>query len=100
MLLLVEPARVEAVSDSEKREADVWQEPLCGLANGKGQQLDDGRAQRYARLADHEQLVDKGDQNNEAHPDYPCPDCAHGHGRVIMRVDDGPNLSIGAVARE
>lgn len=100
MLLLVEPARVEAVSDPKECEPNIWQEPLRGLANRKGQQLDDGRAQGYARLADHEQLVDEGNQDNEAHSDDPCPNGAHGHGRVIMRIDDGPNLSIGAVARK
>lgn len=100
MLFLVEPARVEAVSDPKEREADIRQEPLRGLANRKGQQLDDGRTQRYARLADHEQLVDEGNKNNKAHSDDPCPDRAHRHRRVIMRINDGPNLGIGAVARE
>lgn len=100
MLLLVEPARVKAVSHPEEREADIWQEPFRGLANRKRQQLDDGRTQGYARLADHEELVDEGNQDNEAHSDDPCPDGAYRHRTVIMRIDDGPNLGIGAVARE
>lgn len=100
MLLLVEPARVEAVSDPKEGDADIWQEPLRGLANWKGQQLDDGRTQCYAGLADHEQLVDERNQNNEAHPDNPCPNGAYRHRRVIMGIDDGPNLGIGAVACE
>lgn len=100
MLLLVEPAGVEAMSDPKEREPDIWQEPLRGLANRKGQQLNDGRAQGYARLADHEQLVDEGNQNDKAHSDDPCPNSAYRHRRVIVRIDDGPNLGIGAVARE
>lgn len=60
MLLLVESAWVKAVSDTKEREPDIWQEPLRGLANRKGQQLDDGRTQGYARLADHEELIDEG----------------------------------------
>lgn len=100
MLLLIEPAGVEAVPDTKEREANIRQEPLGGLADREGQQLDDGRAEGYARLADHEQLVDEGDKDDEAHSDDPCPDSTHGHGRVIMRIDDGSDLGVWTVARE
>lgn len=100
MLFLVEPARIKAVPHTKEREPNIWQEPLRSLADREGQQLDDGRAKGYARLADHEQLVHKGDQDDEGHPNDPSPDGAHGHGWVVVRVDDGPDLGVGAVARE
>lgn len=100
MLLLVESTRIEAVTDTEEREANIRQEPLCGLADWEGQQLDDCRAEGDAGLAHHEQLIDEGDQDYKSHPNDPDPDGAHGQGGVIVRIDDGSDLGIGAVRRE
>lgn len=100
MLLLIESTRVEAVSDTKEREANIRQEPLGGLANREGQELDDSGTERYARLTDHEELVDEGDEDDEAHPYDPSPDGTDGHRWIIVRIDDGSNLGVGAVARE
>lgn len=100
MLLLAESTRVEAVTDTKEREANIRQEPLCGLADREGQKLDDGRAEGDAGLAHHKQLIDESDQDDEAHPNDPDPDGAHGQGRVVVRIDDGSDLGIGAVGRE
>lgn len=100
MLLLIEPARVEAMPDTKEREAHIRQEPLGGLADRESQQLDDGRTEGYAGLADHKELVDEGDQDDEAHTDNPGPDGADWHRGVVVRVDHGPDLGVRAVARE
>lgn len=100
MLLFIEPSRVEAVRDTEQREANIRQEFLGGLADGEGQELDDSGAEGYARLTDHEQLIDECHEDDEAHPNDPSPDGTNGHRWIIVRIDDGSNLGVGAVARE
>lgn len=100
MLLLIEPSGVQTVSNSKERKPNIRQEPLGGLANGEGQELDDRGPEGDARLADHEQLVDEGDEDHEAQADDPHPNGAHGHRWIIVRVDDGSDLGVRAVARE
>lgn len=86
--------------DPKQREADIRQEPLGGLADREGQKLHHRRTKTYAGLPDHEELVDKGDQDHEAHPDDPGPDGADRHRGVVVRVDHGADLGVRAVARE
>lgn len=71
--------------------------PLPRLAQRECKQLRNIRADEDSGQANTEELVDKGQEHGEQHPDGPR---AHGRarrGRVVLVVDDGADLGVGAV---
>lgn len=71
--------------------------PLPRLSQGKCKQLRNIGADEDGGQADTEQLVDKRQEHGEEHADGPR---AHGRARgggVVLVVDDGPDLGVGAV---
>lgn len=71
--------------------------PLPRLTQREREQLRNIRTDEDSGQANTEELVDKGQENGEQHPDGPRSHRRAWRGRVVLVVDDGADLGVGAV---
>lgn len=93
----IESSRIGVMRLPHDLELPGGHPPLPSLAQRERQQLRDVGADEDGGQTDAEELVDKGQEDGKEHADGPG---AHGRargGRVVLVVDDGADLGVGAV---
>ena len=100
VLLLAELSRVEADSGSKERDAPVRQCQFPSLRNGIAKQLRNVGPHGDVRLPDREELVNKAENDRKGNTNNPGSDGGARYRRVVVVVDDGTDLGVGAVGRD
>lgn len=97
VLFLVERPRVQAVTDSHEREADIREDFLEKLPNRKAQKLSHICQNSDTGLSDGEKLIDEAKHDGESETDQPGADGRNRYCGIVMIIHDSADLRIRAI---
>jgi len=97
VLLSVEWSRVDRVSAAKHRKAPIRKSCGCESSDGIGKQLRNVGFEENGWLTNAEQLIDKGESNNEKKTNDPHADGRGRHAGLVGIINDSSHFSIRTV---